>query len=282
MKSSEFKAISEEKLSISSLFIYPVKSARAVKIQKMEFNSLGLPVNDRIFSIISSSSAQILSSKRFPKLSQITPLISAANELSLRCSGFSPVKIPIPENDTDKENNIASVCKTRVCMRKVNMIDCGLSAEIFLSQFLSEKVKLFKITQAEENLNLQMKAPLLLITTGSINWLSEKLSEKQIKIPFQNLVSRFRANILIDTSTSFIEEKWSSLKIGKVDFEILGNCTRCGAVCVNDKTGEKDSEPLQTLTKSRNRTQFGIYVSPKVTGLNPSISLSDVIEVTFR
>ena len=107
------------------------------------------------------------------------------------------------------------------------------------------------------------------------------LSEKQIKIPFQNLVSRFRANILIDTSTPFIEEKWSSLKIGKVDFEILGNCTRCGAVCVNDKTGEKDSEPLQTLTKSRNRTQFGIYVSPKVTDLNPSISLSDVIEVTF-
>ena len=127
-----------------------------------------------------------------------------------------------------------------------------------------------------------MKAPLLLITTGSLKWLGEELSKNQIKIPFNNLVSRFRANLVIDTSTPFIEENWTCLKIGDIDFEILGNCTRCGAVCVNGNTGQKDSEPLQTLTKARSRTQFGIYVSPKIAGSNRTISVCDEISVTSK
>ena len=58
---------------------------------------------------------------------------------------------------------------------------------------------------------------------------------------------------MVRTSDEFEEEKWKKIKIGNVEFDVEGNCTRCGAVCTNPTTGQRDSEPLKTLTRLRVR-----------------------------
>ena len=126
-----------------------------------------------------------------------------------------------------------------------------------VSNFLSEKIKILKITNSVDGLNLQMKSPLLAICTASLEWLNDRLTNPT---SLEKLELRFRPNIVIKTSVPFEEESWKKIKIGEAEFEVEGNCTRCGAVCIDPETGTRQKEPLATITKFRNETTFGIYI----------------------
>jgi molybdenum cofactor sulfurtransferase len=51
----------------------------------------------------------------------------------------------------------------------------------------------------------------------------------------------------------YIEDTWSSITIGQksLRFDVLGACSRCQMVCVDQMTAQKREEPLSTLAKTR-------------------------------
>jgi len=125
-----------------------------------------------------------------------------------------------------------------------------------------------------------MKSPLLLVTTASLEWLRQKLLKNGVKMSVSDLVQRFRPNLLLETKEPFVEESWASLKIEGEELRVQGNCTRCGAVCTNPKSGVREAEPLATLTQNREKTQFGIYVEIS----NPNLVLKggDFFQPVFK
>lgn len=134
---------------------------------------------------------------------------------------------------------------------------------------------------------LSNESPVLLISRSSVNRLNEQIKENSgISETILHLGSNatntktvaanvFRANIIIaenlpahlrpqhsslpTSSTSspfeqpYIEDTWSSITIGQknLQFDVLGACSRCQMVCVDQLTAEKREEPLSTLAKTR-------------------------------
>ena len=269
----------ENNISIKRLYTYPIKSCGALKLETMSFNA-GLPENDRLFTFAMEKSGRILDAKTNPKVAQIS--------LQLENNNFS-VRIPNDSSwytlsnhgniDEDvKESNKVSEqdvnCNTRVCLRKVQMESIQSPAIPAVSEFLSEKIKILKIKNSVDGLTLQMKSPLLAICTASLEWLNDRLANPT---SLEKLELRFRPNIVIKTSIPFEEESWKKIKIGEAEFEVEGNCTRCGAVCIDPETGTRQKEPLETITKSRNETTFGIYIKLLSTDIK-SISTSDSVQ----
>ncbi|KAF3399445.1 Molybdenum cofactor sulfurase [Talaromyces pinophilus] len=134
---------------------------------------------------------------------------------------------------------------------------------------------------------LSNESPILLISRSSVNRLNEQIKEhsttSSTDSPLGNnntntktvAANVFRANIVIaenlpahshpqysslpTSSTSspfeqpYIEDTWSSITIGQkqLQLDVLGACSRCQMVCVDQMTAEKREEPLSTLAKTR-------------------------------
>lgn len=134
---------------------------------------------------------------------------------------------------------------------------------------------------------LSNESPILLISRSSVNRLNEQIKENSgtsatipplsgnttnIKTVAANV---FRANIVVaenlpahfhpqysslpTSSTSspfeqpYVEDTWSSIAIGQksLRLDVLGACSRCQMVCIDQMTAEKREEPLSTLAKTR-------------------------------
>jgi molybdenum cofactor sulfurtransferase len=74
-------------------------------------------------------------------------------------------------------------------------------------------------------------------------------------------VDRFRANFVIEGLDPLAENELKSLKISEACFEVQGPCTRCQMICIDQKSGEKTTEPLRTIGKVfKGKMRFGIYL----------------------
>ena len=248
------------KVSVKRLYTYPVKSCGALKLETMSFHA-GLPENDRLFTLALEKSGRILDAKTNPKVAQISVQFDNGTDfLSLRIpndNNWYPLNTDQIDKESEKVSEKDVNCNTRVCLRKVEMENVKSPAIPVISKFLSEEIKILRIISSVEGLNLQMKSPLLAICTASLEWLNDRLTNPK---SLEKLELRFRPNIVIQTSIPFEEESWKKIKIGNAVFEVEGNCTRCGAVCIDPETGTKRKEPLETITKCRSETTFGIYI----------------------
>ena len=86
--------------------------------------------------------------------------------------------------------------------------------------------------------------PLLVVGEESLKELNHKLES-----PVEMM--RFRPNLVFNGGKAYDEFNWSTFKIGEVEFQGLKPCARCIVTTYDPKTGEKDREPLLTLSKQK-------------------------------
>lgn len=95
--------------------------------------------------------------------------------------------------------------------------------------------------------------PILIASEESLEELNRRLVEKgKDAIP----MSRFRPNIVVKGLTkAFGEDEWKAIKIGEgadaVIMHAVKGCPRCKQSCINQATGERYDEPLETLKEFR-------------------------------
>jgi uncharacterized protein YcbX len=82
--------------------------------------------------------------------------------------------------------------------------------------------------------------PFLLISEASLQDLNERLDE-----PIS--MNRFRPNLVISGCEPFAEDSWDSIRIGTIAFRVVKPCDRCIVTTVEQTTGIRSKEPLQTL-----------------------------------
>ena len=104
-------------------------------------------------------------------------------------------------------------------------------------------------------------APILLASQASLDDLNSRL-----KTPVP--MNRFRPNIVIEGCEAFEEDERPEFRFPDIILRRVTVCERCIVTTMDQQTGTRDKEPLNTLSRYRRRSEnyaggimFGIYLT---------------------
>jgi len=92
-------------------------------------------------------------------------------------------------------------------------------------------------------------------------------------------MNRFRPNLVISGCEPFAEDSWDSIRIGTIAFRVVKPCDRCIVTTVEQTTGIRSKEPLQTLGRYRRwdgKILFGQNLIAEQVG---TLNLGDSVEI---
>ncbi|KAJ5724687.1 hypothetical protein N7493_006415 [Penicillium malachiteum] len=131
--------------------------------------------------------------------------------------------------------------------------------------------------QGRNPLLLSNEMPILVVSRSSVNHLNELIKAKGTQGSRASkavAADVFRGNIVVaerlvqlgDAEQPYMEDHWSSLRIGpdQLRVDVLDPCQRCQMVCIDQVTGRRREEPFSTLAKTRNmdgKVNFGRYAA---------------------
>ncbi|XP_034040993.1 molybdenum cofactor sulfurase isoform X2 [Thalassophryne amazonica] len=280
-----------EAYTLTNIYIYPIKSCGAYEVHSWPVGPVGL-LYDRGWMVVNRNGV-CLSQNREPRLCLIHPKVHLpSNKLLLQASGMDTIFLPLEH--TAEEHISYQVCQSKVCGDRVETVDCGDKAASWLSEFLGQPCRLIRqcpdFTRdmkkrhsggASASLSLVNEAQYLMINRASVGLIQQLMSSRQQSsedpiFETQNIINRFRANLVIAGREPFEEDNWLHLIIGNTRFTVVGQCGRCQMVGVDQDSGTKTKEPLLSLTACRNaKVTFGVYLSHQLPqGSTPACTLS--------
>ncbi|NXS91398.1 MOCOS sulfurase, partial [Jacana jacana] len=261
-------------ITVTNIYLYPIKSCSAFEVTEWPVGNQGL-LYDRNWMVVNQNGV-CMTQKQEPRLCLVNPSIDLEqNIMVIQAEGMDPISVSLEEN-TGKE---AVICESKVCSHRVKTYDCGEGIAGWFSLFLGRPCRLIRQSSDVKNrlhqknikglaaatnisLSLVNEAQYLLINVASILELKEHISARlEEPLEIDELIRRFRANIVISAPESFEEEEWAEISIGALQFQVVGPCSRCQIICIDQQSGERNKEFLQSLSAARGRkTNFGIYL----------------------
>lgn len=285
-------------IKLHEICVYPIKSCAPYRVDgSWIVNRRGLKY-DRGWMIVRSTGVA-MTQKMDTKLCHIQPTINEAmNILSISFPYAKTIHIPLRHDETD--NRVMSqFCQSKVCGDRIEGIDCGDEVAEWLDdvlctsglrlfqQHLNDKRTAKNNINVEQSISLSNQAQFLLINVASVDWLTKKVEDwiELDDVPekvLKNTVDRFRANFIIESPIPLEESEWKSIRIGNFKLTTTGPCTRCQMICIDQSTGEKTTEPLQTIAREfSGKMRFGIYLCQDdgASECERSISCGDYVEI---
>ncbi|NXE04421.1 MOCOS sulfurase, partial [Lophotis ruficrista] len=259
---------------VTNIYLYPIKSCSAFEVTEWPVGNQGL-LYDRNWMVVNQNGV-CMTQKQEPRLCLVNPSIDLKKKVMvIQAEGMDPISVSLEEN-TGKDTVI---CESKVCSHRVKTYDCGEGIAVWFSLFLGRPCRLIRQSSDMKNrshqkntkglasatnisLSLVNEAQYLLINVASIVRLKEHISARlEEPLEIEELIRRFRANIVISAPESFEEEEWAEISIGALQFQVVGPCSRCQIICIDQQSGERNKEVLQSLSAARGRkTNFGIYL----------------------
>jgi len=239
---------------VSGLFIYPVKSAKGIQLDEMNFDLLG-PLFDRRFMIIDEEN-KMLTQRECPILSTLKTQINFEKEeltLSFKTqieNQEESLSLSLKEEKYNDKNKV----EVQVWKDSVEGLYCEEESELFLTKFLGRKARLVFTFQNRKrpvpqnegySMSFVDSSPLLIISEESLIDLN-----KRLKKPLA--MDRFRPNIVLKGGGAFSEDELSEYNMGKARLKSFKRCSRCIMITIDQEKGEKsDTEPLKVLNSYR-------------------------------
>ena len=243
--------------TISSIHYCPVKSVSFQSIDSCEIKkNIGI-VGDRIFAFtkdLDKNKAKLFEKSPEERKGKWNKILTLKNSPVLNKYNF-----------LFKDNNLKLTFEDK----EVLTIDINQS---------DERVELTnKIVELESSL----KQPIVLIKnkefpffdtsvsnkvdfTNSVSLLNvQSINDFQNKIDNEIEISRFRGNIYVDGINAWEERNWIGkiIKINNVSFKVEKNIPRCVAINLKPKTDDNSLNLLQSLKKTYNHFDMGIYLT---------------------
>lgn len=260
-------------LTLSQINVYPVKSCKGLSLSESEIEQAGF-LHDREWMVVNQF-GQFVTQRQIPKMALIRPTI-LLNGVKLEAPGQDPIEVPILEGASGKVEIWESVCQA---------VDQGEPVSQWLSQFLGQKSHLVRMASdfkrkvkekyqvtGEEVVEFADGFPFLLISQASLDDLNAKLKNP---VP----MNRFRPNLVVAGGSAFQEDGWKKIKIGKVLFRVAKSCARCEITTVDQETGEKGMEPLETLGLYRTAAKGVMFGQNLIAGSRGIVRVGDPVEV---
>jgi uncharacterized protein YcbX/ferredoxin-NADP reductase len=260
---------------VSSLSIYPLKSAAPVVCDSLEMTSTG-PKGDRQYMLIKMDGT-FVTGRTHPK---ITSIDSDYQNEKLVLSHPSCQSLTLNVADFLDEYVDTVVWGTKITAQR-----CTEQADQWVSELLGEPLRILYFSKDTErrvvghtefNVGFADGFPLLITNEASLDHLNQRLLAD---VSMQN----FRSNIVISEASAWQEDGWAKIRIGEVVFDLVKPCGRCIFTTVDPTTATLDAqlEPLNTLSSYRKDPQgsdviFGENMLPLNSGV---IRVGDKIEV---
>jgi len=259
-------------ISISSINYCPVKSISFQTIKSCEIRkNIGI-TGDRIFAFskgLDLNQAKLFEKKLEERRGKWNKILTLKNSPSLNKYNFifNNNKLTLTQN-----NN------------KILTINSG---ELDEYELLSNKIlELEKSIQKPLFLMKNKDIPFFDTSISNKTVLTHSISLKNIKSieDFRNKTNeeietqRFRGNIYVDGIKAWEERNWIGkiIKINNISFKVEKNIPRCVAINLKPNTDDNSLNLLQSLKKTFNHFDMGIYLTALDNG---KINTGDIISI---
>lgn len=269
-------------LILSALYVYPIKSLGGVSVPQVAVSSRGLE-HDRRWMLIDAD-GRFLSQRENAEMALLQVDIEPEALLVWhKTKSVDPLRIPYPQNGHyDTQRLSVQVWDDKMVAETVSV-----EADAWFTQILGYPCRLVYMPDDSERLVDSTYAlghdltsfsdgyPILVVGQSSLDLLNSKL---EAPLP----IDRFRPNLVFEGAPPHDEDRWYEFWVGLVQLYGVKPCARCVMTTIDQRTAEKNAEPLRTLytyRKQGNKILFGQNVIPKTLGI---LKVGDAIEVMSR
>jgi uncharacterized protein YcbX len=237
-------------LKVTSLHIYPLKSARVIDQTQSEVTAWGL-AGDRRFMIVDRG-GKCITQRELQALAQVTAVHSAG---VLHLSKAGSDELLTVSFDPDRRIPVELWGK----QISASLAPDGVNAA--LSNWLGQPVRLVHADRESERLcNPEWAGegvqtgfadgyPVLITTTASLR----ALNEATLELGGETYgMERFRPNIVIESDEPFAEDRWASIEIAGIRYDLVKPCVRCIMTTQDQLTGARGGpDPMPAMRKIR-------------------------------
>jgi len=261
-------------ITLSKLFIHPVKSMRGLQISHAQVMPSGLAF-DRLF-MVTDAQGTFITARQYPQLVKFTPALLPDGILITSPDGDHA---QIRFSDFSKEEQ-----PTEVWGNHFTALAAPENINRWLSEHLQREVQLRWIGEkptrrvkkhADIPLSFADGYPYLLINEASMFDLKQRC-------PSSVKLQQFRPNLVVTGAEAYAEDSWKRIRVGDVEFELVKPCSRCVLTTISTEGGRKhpDGQPLKTLQGYRTAEGGDIDFGQNLIVLNSGIiRVGDRIEV---
>jgi len=245
-------------VSISQLYIYPVKSLGGISVKSAMVTDRGLQ-NDRRYMLVDTDGL-FLTQRQHPAMALLRTLIEGDQLIIWHKDKISEaLRVPlVPKHflSTTIVKVWDDYCEGQYVSDEIDE---------WFSDKLNSPCRLLYMAESTQRmvdpvyaLNNDITSftdgyPLLLIGQSSLDDLNSRMEDP---LP----MDRFRPSIVMIGGQPFEEDSMEHFTINQMDFYGVKLCARCVVTTINQETGVAGKEPLKTLAKYRtanNKVYFG-------------------------
>ena len=238
-------------ISLSHLYIHPVKSMRSLALSHAQATTSGLAF-DRIF-MVTEPDGTFITARQYPQMVLFTPAITHdglflsapdGSSATVRFADFQPQAEP-----TEVWGNHFTA---QIAPDEINQWLSGFFSRPVQLRWLGETLTRRVKRHEEVPLSFADGFPFLLANEAS-------LRDLQNRCPASVKMTQFRPNIVVTGAQAWAEDSWQVVRIGGVTFDVAKPCSRCVFTTVSPERGRKhpSGEPLATLQRFRTALDNG-------------------------
>ncbi len=268
-------------MRVSSLWIHPVKSCRAIAVDRAELDETGFR-HDRRWMIVDPAGRFITQRER-PDLATVSVTVWG-DHVALTCDGHAALTLPFDPGahapvrtvtvwDDTVEARGASPDAARWLLTTL-----GIDGDVVWLPPPSARPVDPRFARSVDRVGFADGFPLLLASEGSLEAVNARLAEH---VPME----RFRPNVVVADAPAFEEDGWSVFRMGIVRCRAVKPCARCVIVNTDPWTGARGIEPLKTLARFRTgtadkaRVYFGQNVVHSRDAIGQTVAVGDEVVV---
>ncbi|GAA3945807.1 MOSC domain-containing protein [Hymenobacter algoricola] len=247
-------------LTLSDLYIYPVKSLGGIRVAEAVIEPRGLR-HDRRWLIVDEQN-QFMTQRQTAEMAHLK--VAPAHNGFLLTHAARPALLPlyVPFVATPERTLFVTIWEDMV------FAWCGTpEADAWLSEALGRTCRLVYMSDmvmratdggaAGGDVSFADAYPFLVIGQASLDDLNTRLAAP---VP----MDRFRPNLVFRGGAAYEEETWQHFEVGGQPFLGVRPCGRCVVTTIDQHTTQKSPEPLRTLATYRtvgNKVMFGQNVT---------------------
>lgn len=243
--------------TLTDIYLYPIKSLGGIRVTEASVEPRGLQY-DRRWMLVDSK-GNFLSQRQHAQLALLQVEITGTGlRVTHKTENYEPLLVPFEAND---EKSLLVTIWQDVCFA----FEVTPEANRWFSEVLGIPCKLVYMpdhamrpvdpdyARPRDIVSFADAYPFLIIGQESLGDLNRKLNQ-----PIG--MDRFRPNLVFSGGSAFDEDTWTEFSIGETTFYPVKPCYRCVVTTIDQETGAKSAEPLQTLATYRsenNKVKFG-------------------------
>jgi uncharacterized protein YcbX len=237
-------------LTVSELYIYPIKSLGGIPLDSAALTDRGFAY-DRRWMLVDTEN-RFLTQRELPKMSLLQVQLREDGLLIQHKLLGDSVQVPFkPAGASCTVTVWDDICEAQYVdgtadawFSRMLSLPCRL---VYMPESSQRKVDL-NYAQGDEITSFSDGYPLLLIGQASLDDLNSRL-------PQAIAMERFRPNIVFTGGTPYQEDEMTAFNIAGITFYGVKPCARCVIPTIDLSTGEKGKEPLKTLSGYRQRNK---------------------------